>query len=741
MFDPMNLKLEDPIDGVRSIVMKDNKLFVEVDERLDKAELCLIFKDREIDFARVELQPVRRFDFPAKANVKLITAGKLGNSFDSEFGAVINSSGDWCLPGCPTLQIGLPKDCAPQRVRFPARIKARDVSGPLRFRAKLAVHRAVANLVLTVSDLDGAGSEKLIVRFDSTYTGGARSDFYQNVDILLPQHVRNVVVEVAIDYLEFTGGAESTKPFLFLADLYLLEGNPEDELPPQVVPSVRSETWLQAQAAENLTGLWPSIMRVKDRYSAVMTGPADAARAFFDEGWYAQQNSDVDFSTTGCFSHYLLKGWRERRKPNREFSVREYLMRHPEVEAAGYEPLFHYANVGKKAGISLGTFEQVVVEIWDRSGERIPDVSPSTIFRRAQDLMVPMEMIDTRKLAVFIVPEHDAMSGGIYSIFSIADHIRRSRRTHGFDTILMTRPNAENVTYIRNSAFSNPQTVFNVEQLRLFREVSELHLYIPEYATVGFVRNLSEQVLKYIVSRDMVHINVLNQNTRLMPKPSKFRDLRRIADTVGQSVSHHAYFGQEFADYYNLPSLLLPAYTDLSAYPPAAFEEKEDIILYSDDNSPYREAVLSRLAGLEGYQLVKVQGMTFDKYMDYANRCRFSVSFGEGFDGYVAQPIYQGGIGFALYNDEFFPGPEFKKFENFFVSEAEMIEQIVPTIQRLQHDKKRYELLNQALRAKWDELYSYEDYVRRIKKLIMSDYDIYPQTESVVEASPPTRLR
>jgi hypothetical protein len=215
-----------------------------------------------------------------------------------------------------------------------------------------------------------------------------------------------------------------------------------------------------------------------------------------------------------------------------------------------------------------------------------------------------------------------------------------------------------------------------------------------------------------------------------MPEQDKFRDLRRIADSIGQSVSHHAYFGQKFADYYNLPSMLLPAYTDLNAYPPAPFEEKESLIIYSDDEAPYRDAVLNKLARLEGYRLLKVEGMSFDRYMEYATRCRFSVSFGEGFDGYVAQPIYQGGIGFALYTEEFFPNDDFRSFENFFETENEMIEQIVPTIRRLESDKSRYEALNRKLRGKWDELYDYEDYVRRISQLITRDYELFPSTNS-----------
>jgi len=720
--------LADELPGVKSVVAKDNKLFASVDKTISPADMSLVFKGKEYPFDKLEQSAVRRVDFHEELNIGLLLDPQVDETALSMIGANVNTSGDWCYLGTPTLQVGFPGVGGPYRVLLPQKMELRNISAPVHLRGKVANHRAHASLTLTITDLDTGNVHKETVRFEAAYAGGLNAEHYQNIDVLLSPKSRNVAVQLGIEYRGFAADTDEHQPFLFLAGFHLLEGNPEDELPMEV--STGKGTWYVARAREAITGLWHCVLRVRDRYSAVLTGPADAAQAFFDETWYAQRHPEVDTGEIDYFTHYLLRGWTENRRPNAEFSVREYLLRNPDVEAEGYEPLIHYAAVGKANSCSLGTFEEKLLRIWERSGEEIPSISPFTILKRAQDLMVPMELLDTRKLAVFVVPEHDSMSGGIYSMFSIAGHIRRTRRVHGFDVILMTRPNPDKITYIRNSSFSNRETVFRIEQLQLFSEVSELHLYVPEYASVTFVRDLPYDTLRYITRRDKVHINILNQNTRLMPEPEKFRDLRRIADTIGQSVSHHAYFGQEFADYYDLPTLLLPAYTDLSEYPPATFEEKENLILYSDDQAPYREAVLNRLSALPEYRLLKVQGMTFDRYMEYATRCRFSVSFGEGFDGYVAQPIYQGGIGFALYTDEFFPDPEFKKFENFFETEDEMITQIVPTIRRLESDKYRYEKLNLGLRAKWDELYNYDDYVRRIGGLIAKDYELFPTTKA-----------
>ena len=134
----------------------------------------------------------------------------------------------------------------------------------------------------------------------------------------------------------------------------------------------------------------------------------------------------------------------------------------------------------------------------------MPAGDATAIFERAQDMMVPMSIINSRKIAVFVVPEHDAMSGGIFSFFSIADHARRMRRLHGYDVLVMTRTNPLGLTYVRASGFRNSETVLRLEQLRLFAEVSELQIHIPEYATVDFVRYLSPDLMKYLLRRDLL---------------------------------------------------------------------------------------------------------------------------------------------------------------------------------------------------------------------------------------------
>ena len=108
-----------------------------------------------------------------------------------------------------------------------------------------------------------------------------------------------------------------------------------------------------------------------------------------------------------------------------------------------------------------------------------------------QQSTFPAEVKLAKRLLVLLVPEHNAMSGGIYSIFSIADQLRRLRRVHGYEVVLMTRPNGEGDTYFRNTNFRNSENVYRFSQLVWCKDVEEIYLQIPEYAAANFCDDLS----------------------------------------------------------------------------------------------------------------------------------------------------------------------------------------------------------------------------------------------------------
>lgn len=353
------------------------------------------------------------------------------------------------------------------------------------------------------------------------------------------------------------------------------------------------------------------------------------------------------------------------------------------------------------------------------------------VFGKTQDITFPVDLYHAEKLMVILVPEHNTISGGIYSMMSIANQMYRLRRTHGYEVLVMTRPNRLNITYYRNTHFRNAENVYRFEQILLCEGAQDIYLHIPEYAAASFMEEISYAEREYLKSRKKLHVNILNQNVELMPEKARFSELRKLCrGNISQSVAHHAYFTQAIANLYDLKTILLPAYTDLSLYPPMSFEKKEKLIIYSPDEATYKAACLRRIAKeFPDFQLIEIQGVTFDRFMDYATRCLFSITFGEGFDGYLTQPTLQGGVGFAVYNDKFFPSPEFKKYANIFQDGAEMVACICDRMKYLLADRAAYEQVSEEFIDAHNQLYDYYEYVKKIEYLALKRFEILPEAE------------
>lgn len=123
--------------------------------------------------------------------------------------------------------------------------------------------------------------------------------------------------------------------------------------------------------------------------------------------------------------------------------------------------------------------------------------------------------------------------------------------------------------------------------------------------------------------------------------------------------------------------------------------------------------------------------MTFDHFMRLATECQFSISFGEGFDGYLAQPIHQGGMGLTVYREAFFPSDHFRSYYNIFGSEQEMVAELATRLRRLAAEPDLYQSINRAFQAEYEQLYSQEDYARRIRLLALRKFELFPQQAPV----------
>jgi hypothetical protein len=377
---------------------------------------------------------------------------------------------------------------------------------------------------------------------------------------------------------------------------------------------------------------------------------------------------------------------------------------------------------------------QVMKQFYDRKKSRDQRKSHTLLDAAItlQNHHFPDHLRQAKKVLVVIIPENETINGGILSLFSIANQMYRLRHVHKYATVVMTRPNAANKTYYRNHNFRNSENVFRFEQISELEAVESLYIHIPEYLTDTFYQELPPRIMDFIKKQNNIHINILNQNINAMPPKENFQYLRSISNQLTQSVGHHAYYTQEVADRYDLPTTLLAAYTDLSNYEKSDFSKKEKIIIYSPDNPSFKQEFLKKLQRkLPEFIFIEIKGVTFENYMELATRCMFSITFGEGFDGYLAQPILQGGIGFAIYNDDFFPSENFKAFPNIFASENDMSEKITDIIKHLSSNGQKYKDLNSQLTYEYSKLYSAEQYTKDITTLALKKFALQPRKSNM----------
>jgi hypothetical protein len=437
---------------------------------------------------------------------------------------------------------------------------------------------------------------------------------------------------------------------------------------------------------------------------------------FFDNIYYLERYPDVKGLKWNPLVHYMRKGWLEGRNPNANFKTNDYILNHLDLLNTGRNPFYDY--IVRYDGLPIA-FDEV---------KTVKKYLGSKIFSAYQDISFPVRFENAEKLIVFILPEHSEMSGGIFSIFSIMNIAKRLKFYHGYESILMTRPNKFDTTYCRQHNFINSEDVYRFDQIIRMQNLKEIFINIPEYTARSFVESISLEVKQFLLKIPSRRVNILNQNIDLMPAPSDLQDLREFANlALTQSVAHHAYATQEVANKYSLPTLLLPAYTDLSGYSPSAFKDKSNLIIYSKDDAPHKKACLEKLKNeFKDFKFIEINNITFDTYMELATNCKFSISFGEGFDGYIAQPIFQGGLGLTVFKDEFFPNRSFLKYDVFFETGEKMVENITNVMCRYLNSEKDYCELNKKLVSEYDKLYNFKDYVQCIKKLIRGEIDFIP---------------
>lgn len=338
--------------------------------------------------------------------------------------------------------------------------------------------------------------------------------------------------------------------------------------------------------------------------------------------------------------------------------------------------------------------------------------------------LTPLKL--AKKLILFLTPSQAKICGGVMSIYSLCE-VSRELSPDSF-CLLSTYPSDE-YTYANNDRFLNNEQIYRFSQIvDNCKNLEELIIHIPEYYSKRFYKNLKRKDINFLKSIKNLHLNIMNQNIELMPEPKKLKDLYKLTDNVTQTIAHDRYATQEVCDKWQMPTHLFSVNIDMSKYKSYSFEEKEKIIVLSPDWNKYKDKIVAKLEKeLPDWKLITVKNITFTEYMDLISRAFFTITFGEGFDGYFLQPPVVGSIGFGVYNDEFFPSEKWKIFKNVYSSYSEMFEKVIEDIKFLRNNNDAYLELVKQLKSEHDKLYNYTNFKNNLKNFYNKNYDFIPR--------------
>jgi len=325
----------------------------------------------------------------------------------------------------------------------------------------------------------------------------------------------------------------------------------------------------------------------------------------------------------------------------------------------------------------------------------------------------------TERLIMFLSPSTDLKNGGILSIASLCEESSKLSSIHHAAVVMCTIPG--DPPLLKYRWFPNNNYLLDADAvIRHCLALKFLMIHVPEFV-INRVADWLESK-RGLALADKVYINVLLQNIDLIAD----QKVDRLASfgAVTCTTAHEAYSTQQTRDRLGVTLHRMSVYVSPEQYRRTGYEAKENILILSPDAHPLREEVLRRIRVRHPHLRTQVvQNLTYTAYKDLISRAKWALTFGEGLDGYFAEPIFSGGVAFAVFNERFFT-PEFASVKVIYRSWEELMRCLPDDIDTLDNPieytatwRQPYELLCQ--------MYNSKIYRENLRRFYRGDYS-YP---------------
>jgi len=324
---------------------------------------------------------------------------------------------------------------------------------------------------------------------------------------------------------------------------------------------------------------------------------------------------------------------------------------------------------------------------------------------------------ETKNLIVFLVPGaqwdfgKEKISGGLISICSLYEETLKLKNIHNAEVIMVTHH--EDGLIWKFDSFENNIQLYRINQLSdYFKNLNTLIFHIPEYLIERVLQNFEKKFKHWFKTIPTVHFNIMNQNIRLMPPVDVVNELKKWANKITITTAHQRYCTLEKRDYYGVPIHKFSVWISPEQYYFKHKIEKENLMVVSPDPHSLKINILDRLKKIKGLEVRVIENLTYEAYKKLIARAKWSLTFGEGLDGYFIEPVFSGAISFAVFNELFFT-QDFNSLQTVYATIEEMEMKIVKDIELMDNNEifQNYQQVQFDLCSKY---YSMEEYRNNI---------------------------
>ena len=327
----------------------------------------------------------------------------------------------------------------------------------------------------------------------------------------------------------------------------------------------------------------------------------------------------------------------------------------------------------------------------DAYAQRHPDLT-----RRALTRAVTFR---TKRLIVFLTPGFEMRTGGVIAIASFYRESIALRHLHRAKVALCPVP-GDDPLFFRYTWFNNRNYILGLESvLRGCVGLDYLMLHIPAYAVDRVLDWLTSAAPTLLSRIREIHLNVLLFNIDNV-QGKNVRGLTKFGK-VTSTTAHEAYSNAATREALGVTLHRLLICQGPEFYSRADYQDKEPILVVSPDGHPLKEQVLGQIArALPDLRIQVIQNLAYEDYKKLIRHAKWSLTFGEGLDGYFVEQVFSGGISFAVFNDHFFT-PAYAELETVYPSWEVLMDRITADIRRLDEPvaynrcwRQAYELLS-----------------------------------------------